>query len=459
MTGRPLRLLLVTDSYPPFIGGADADTEALARAMARRGHRVTVATPWQPGLANREARDGVEIRRVRPLSTRVPWFARDAGRRHHPPFPDPATVLALRRLVRSTSPDLVNSYGWITSSVAAALIRTDVPLLISARDFGQICPIRTLAYHRGGICSGPALAKCLACAGRTHAADEAGGSVLGGGRFRISVRNHLKGAAKALVAVASVHAGMRVLPGRTARVHSVSGFVTTMLSRNFVTAAGSQPLIDTIPPFVRVPDANEAGADEAADEGPEHRLPRTPFILFVGSLLPQKGVWTLLDAYQRLGTAPPLVLIGPIHHNSPASVPPGVVNLGPASHGFVLRAWDKALFCVVPSVGAETFGNVATEAMTRSRAVIASDVGGLRDIVVDGQTGFLVPPGDPDALAAAMRRLIDDPALAATMGQAGCQRVTRFSEDSLVPRYETLFREIAERRRAQPMTTTAGTDA
>jgi glycosyltransferase involved in cell wall biosynthesis len=441
----PLRLLLVTDSYPPFVGGADADTEAIARAMAARGHVVTVATPWQPGLPLREERDGVEVHRMRPLSTRLPWFARDARRRHHPPFPDPATVLALWRLVRSSHADVVHSYGWITASVAVALIGRQTPLMISARDFGQICPVRTLAYHRGGICSGPGLAKCLACAGRTHAADEAGGSVLGGVMPPVTARQRLKGAAKALVAVAAVHTGMRLLPDRTRRIHSVSTFVTTMYSRWFASRVRSGPAIDTIPPFVRTgPDhewTNEPAA--AGDRDAAQRLPAAPYILFVGSLLPQKGIWTLLDAYRRVSNAPPLVLLGPLHHNSPTTFPPGVTALGATPHAFVLEAWNQAAFGVVPSVGAETFGNVATEAMARGRAVIASDVGGLRDIVVHNRTGLLVPPGDVPALAAAMQTLIDDADLGADMGRAGRERVKMFSEEVLVPRYEALYRAVA----------------
>lgn len=438
MTSVPLRLLLVSDSYPPFVGGADADTEAIARAMVARGHAVSVVTPWQPGLALREERLGVRVYRVRPLSTRLPWFARDARRRHHPPFPDPATVLAVRRLVAKTGAQVVHSYGWITASVAVALIGTGVPLLISARDFGQICPVRTLAYHRGGICSGPGIRKCLACAGRTHVADEAGGSVLGGVIPNVTAGKRIKGAAKALVAVGFVHAGMRLLPDRTRRIHSVSTFVTSMYARYFMARAGSGPPIETIPPFVRTGESGEAAPADAAA-----RLPSVPYILFVGSLLPQKGVWTLLEAYQRVSGAPPLVLLGPAHHNSPTTFPPGVTALGSTSLAFVFEAWKGAAFGVVPSVGAESFGNVATEAMASGRAVIASDVGGLRDIVVPGRTGLLVPPNDVPALVSAMQTLVDDPELAMSMGRAGRERVAMFSEAALAPRYEALYRAVA----------------
>lgn len=449
-----MRLLLVSDSYPPFIGGADADTEALARAMARAGHRVIVATPWQPGLAEREVDEvGVEIRRLRPLSTRTPWFARDAARRHHPPFPDPGTVIGLRRLVREAGPDLVHTYGWITASVAVSLLGTHIPILVSARDYGQICAIRTLAYHRGGICTGPGLLKCLACAGRTYTADEAGASVLGGPMPRTTARQRLRGAGKALAAVISVVLGRPWLARRVAGLHAVSTFVEAMMVREFLGPEqvrspdlDGRPFVRTVPPFLRL--GSDGASPGLVDAAILDRLPSDPFILFVGSLLPQKGVWPLLAAYAALRDPPPLVLMGPVHHNSPRQFPPGVTVLDSVPHATVMAAWDRALFGVVPSVGAETFGNVAIEAMAHGKAVVASAVGGLLDIVEDGVTGLLVPPGDVPALASAMERLIADADLRGSLGDAARVHVQRFREAVVLPRYEALYVAVLDRGRA-----------
>ncbi len=74
---------------------------------------------------------------------------------------------------------------------------------------------------------------------------------------------------------------------------------------------------------------------------------------------------------------------------------------------------------VVPSVLPEPFG---LEAMTYSRPVVASNVGGIPEWLADGVTGTLVDQGDPAALARAIARLIDDPALAARYGRAGRER-------------------------------------
>ena len=87
------------------------------------------------------------------------------------------------------------------------------------------------------------------------------------------------------------------------------------------------------------------------------------------------------------------------------------------------RFTGNADICAVPSVWEEPFGLVAVEAMACERPVCASRVGGLQDIVVDGETGLLVAPGDAEALATALARLLDDAVLRRSMGTAGRRRV------------------------------------
>jgi glycosyltransferase involved in cell wall biosynthesis len=107
-----------------------------------------------------------------------------------------------------------------------------------------------------------------------------------------------------------------------------------------------------------------------------------------------------------------------------------------------MAAWDRALLGVVPSVGAETFGNVVTEAMSRGRAVVASRLGGIVDIIEDGVSGLLVAPADDRALAAGIQRLIDDPELREHLGAAAAERVHRFTADRVLPQFEDLYRDV-----------------
>jgi glycosyltransferase involved in cell wall biosynthesis len=432
-----MRLLLVTDSYPPLVGGADFQTQALARAMQAAGHEVTVATPWQPGLAETESDGGVLVRRTRALTMRVPWFSKDPGRRHHPPFPDPGTVIGLRRIIRSFRPDLVHAYGWVSYSAAVALWRTRTPTIVSARDYGYVCPIRTYLYHEGRICSGPAPLKCLRCATITYTRDEAGNATLGRQAGRVGSRHRLRGLGKALVAVAMAFGGRPLLRRDMVGLHSVSQFVRQVMDRHLIGSRG-RPIIDVVIPSFLIPPLG------SPDPAMLARLPEEPFLLFVGALLPEKGIWPLLAAYERIRRpAPPLVLIGAASYKSPDQLPDGVIHLGQTSHATVLGAWDRALFGVVPSVGAETFGNVVTEAMSRGRPVIGSRAGGIVDIIEEGVSGLLVPPGDVDALTAAMQRLIDDSALRARLGHGARRRAGAFSAARVVPQFEAVYVEAA----------------
>ena len=435
--GRSIRLMLATDSYPPFVGGADRQVQYLAHAMRDQGHEVTVVTPWQPGLPTREDQDGVLVVRVRPLATRVPWFSRNAGRRHHPPFPDPGTVMAVRRLLDERRPDVIHTYGWISYSVALAARRRHARLIISARDYAHICAVRSFLHSSGVVCSGPGLSKCTSCAITTYTLDDSGNAVMGRRDLPIRMPHRIRGLGKAIVAVTSVRLGRPVLLGPLRGLHSVSEFVRDVMDRELLGDARSRIVHQVIPSFLVDDEKGEP------DAGVMAALPDEPFIMFVGALTPAKGIWQLLEAYRGMRPGvPPLVLLGPSFHTSPVDLPPGVRHLGSVSHPTVLAAWDRAMFGVVPSVGAETFGNVVTEALSRGRPVVASALGGIVDIVVDEESGLLVPPADVVALTAAMQRLVDDPVLRGRLGDGARLRAQRFEAVQVLPRFATLYDDV-----------------
>jgi glycosyltransferase involved in cell wall biosynthesis len=188
-------------------------------------------------------------------------------------------------------------------------------------------------------------------------------------------------------------------------------------------------------------------ADEVIDEGASIPRPKflpagDGFILFVGTLSRHKGLHALLEAYARLEKSPPLVLIGARHKTTPENLPTGTVMVSESSHEEVMAAWRHCGIAVVPSLWPEPFGLVAVEAMASGRPVVASDMGGLSEIVENGVTGLLVPPGDPAALATAMKRLIDDPKLAADLGAAGRERARMFMATTFADRLERVYGEV-----------------
>ncbi len=405
-----MKVLLVTDSYPPLIGGATRAAHLLARELVARGHEVCVATITQEGAPSREWFDGVEVRRLHGVTLRLPWFSADPYRRNPPPFPDPETAFRLRRLVRTFGPDLVHAYGWMTYSCAVALLGTDTPMLLSARDYGNICAKRTLVF-KGSVCSGPAPAKCAGCASSFY------------------------GVPKGLVATVGVLTGRRLLRNRMRALHSVSGWMQEVMHQHLLPSGRGRAL-----PKAVIPDFRESVEEHAADPELLVQLPDRPFILFVGALRRIKGIDELLAAYARLDSDVPLVLIGTMAPDTPARFPDGVTVLDQVPYATVMAAWDRALFGVFPSVLAEPLGNVLHEAMSRGRPVIGTKPGGHSEMVDDGETGFLVPAGDPDALLAAMTRLIEDDLLRIRMGEVARERAARFTAAEAMPRFEDLYR-------------------
>ncbi len=109
----------------------------------------------------------------------------------------------------------------------------------------------------------------------------------------------------------------------------------------------------------------------------------------------------------------------------------------------ISKFWNSIDIAVVPSTEPEPFGLVAVEAMLAKKPVIASNHGGLAEIVIDDETGFLVAPNNPIALAEAISRLLDQPELRTQFGDNGYKRVVReFSVEKYVANFETAFTKL-----------------
>jgi glycosyltransferase involved in cell wall biosynthesis len=131
-------------------------------------------------------------------------------------------------------------------------------------------------------------------------------------------------------------------------------------------------------------------------------------------------------------------------------VDPGRVRfLGPQPHTAVLAAMRRCTALVAPSVWPEPFGLVALEAMAEGKPVIAARSGGLVDLVADGRTGLLVPPGDQRALGAAIRQLLEDAERRLALGRAAAAHAQLFSAENVVPRVEQVYESLLDRRRCR----------
>ncbi len=180
--------------------------------------------------------------------------------------------------------------------------------------------------------------------------------------------------------------------------------------------------------------------------------PARPSVVFVGRITRQKGVPVLLRAAASLDPAAQLVLLAGQADTAElqAEVTALVSQLSAARTGViwvpqmlprpeVIQILSHATVFACPSLY-EPLGIVNLEAMACGTAVVGSAVGGIPEVVADGQTGLLVPPGDEAALAGALNALIADPARAAQFGSAGRRRaVAEFSWAAIAAQTASLY--------------------
>lgn len=403
-----MRILLLSQFYPPVIGGEERHVRNLGAALARRGHEVSVGTLMHPTSPETELDGAVRVHRLRGTLQRLSGLHTDSERRHAPPFPDPELALALKRLVAQERPDIVHAHNWIYASFLPIKALSEARLVITLHDYGLVCAKKNFMHLGASLCSGPALARCLPCATRHYGAVKATATTLGNW--------------------ASSFAARRVVDRFIAVSHAVAHH--TGLTR------GGAPY-EVIPNFV--PDDVEAlGVEDPC----LRKLPPDGFILFVGDMMRLKGIDVLLKAYASLKQAPPLVLIGRRVADTPTEFPPNVHVFSAWPHSAIMHAWRRSLFGVLPSVGPEACATVIMEAMASGKAVVATDIGGMPDLVDPGETGFLVPPGDAQALARAMQTLLEDRDRLAHLEKTSLVRVKRLKAGAVVNRIEQVYRDV-----------------
>ncbi|HVD37634.1 MAG TPA: glycosyltransferase family 4 protein [Solirubrobacterales bacterium] len=403
--------MMLAQSFAPIVGGEERVVEDLSRELVARGHDVSIATLQQPGdLAPAEVA-GARVHALRSTSYRVTHGHQDTERRHAPPAPDPETVLDLRRVLRRERPQIVHAHNWIVHSYLPLAREAQSALVLSLHDYGLICATKRLR-RKDHVCSGPAPVKCQLCAGEHY------------------------GVTKGLVAAF----GVRSSESRLRR--NVDVFLPVSSTVEDLCRIREDEVSRVIPNFI-----GELPAP-MPDDPRLAQLPDGPFILFFGDATVDKGAWHLAEAYRKLSQPPPLVLVGRCYIEELRNRP-GVFPTGAWPHRLAIEALRRSLFTVAPSLWPEPFGLVALEAAAAGKPIVASDIGGLRDIVVDGETGILVPPDDRPALVDGLTRLVGDAELRERMGVAASERAATFGAGAIVPRFEAAYELAIAKRRAR----------
>ncbi len=294
----------------------------------------------------------------------------------------------IARLAADTRPDIAhihNIHAHLTTSILSPLERAGIPIVWTLHDYKLVCPNSDL-LSRGEVCE-----RCIP--NRFH---------------HILLRRCKKGSlgASGVAMLVALYDRLTGVPSRVDRFVAPSRF----LEGKMIEGGIGRDRISWLPNFV------ETGEPIAGQEG--------DYYLYFGRLSPEKGVDVLIRAAAGLGRGRLLILgDGPERESLErlaSELGAGNIEfLGRRPADEVRSILGAARFVVLPSRWYENLPFSAMEALAAGRPVVASDIGGIPEMVDDGVNGFLVPPGDEGALAERIAALLDDPALRAEMGSRG----------------------------------------
>jgi len=397
-----MRILHLAQFYPPVVGGEERHVRNLAVELAGRGHDVHVACldVGQPP----ERDPGVTVHTLPNLGVKVPALYPTADRPLALPVPDPYVSRALSRLVDSVRPDVVHAHNWIINSYLPLAAARRLPLVYSLHDYSHVCPTKRLMFE-GSPCSGPGLKKCFTCTTDWY------------------------GAGRGPVIQSMVRSG-RPIRNRVVDVFTpVSTFVG---HANELDEQGVRWQV--VPNFV--PDALLSAGDVPRDP----LLPAGDYFFYAGDLSDQKGVTTLLAAYERLdpATRPELLAVGRESMDLSA-LPAGVRVEHQLAHQQVVSGFRHALAAVLPSKWPDPCPTTVLEAMALGAPLVTTHMGGIADMVADGESALVVPPGDVAATAAALDRIAHDEALGLRLAAQASIEVRRYLQSRVAADFEGIY--------------------
>jgi glycogen(starch) synthase len=419
-----VRVLLVTDSFPPNCGGSGWSTFELARGLVARGHAVEVVQPRPRQRGHRRTYEGIPVDEFGVAAPPVP-FVRNYFKNER-----------LWRLLedglveRLTSGafDIVHAQHVLTTVPAIrAGARASVPVVATVRDYWPVC------YWSDLIIDPASEVLCPACTA---------------GNMRRCLRPRAGVAWPLAVPLVPY---MRANLGRKRRglaradaIIAVSSAIESDLRARAPELAGSR--------VIRIPNPVDIAGVQAAASRAARPLDG-PYVLYSGKLEVNKGADLLVRVAEASRLRLPLVVVGD-GRLRPA------LERDAMAHGLDVRfvGWlprDEALgwvrharALVFPSRGPESLSRVLLEAAALGVPLAAMDTGGTRDIVQHEITGLLSPTAD--RLAADLARLLDDAALAERLGAAARRHVeATFDQPSVVARIEAEYQALVGQARRE----------
>jgi glycosyltransferase involved in cell wall biosynthesis len=424
-----MKILFATEYYAPFApGGSPWSIQALGDALGRRGHAVTVVTPGWGGPGYHDG-PGPRIvrfpigRRLEPGTSLAP--ARDlVSPRFHLRF-----CRALVAEARRAGADVIHAqdkHALVGSYLAAR--RLGRPVFLTLRDAGLICPIATCLLSHEFVprdCSARKLQRECAAFYLDH--------YIGGGRLRrTAVRLNL----------ALLYADARLKNLVLRRLDGLIGVSAGLLEIYLRAGRGRRDRARVV--YTPSPDVSPVPDADVRQIRANHGLDGRIAIVYVGKVSIGKGGPVFLSAAERVARARPDAVFLITGDNRPTATGADVRWLGRVTHDSMHTLYRAADLVVVPSVGPEALSRVPLEAAAAGRPTVGTRAGGIPEEIVDGETGLVVERDDPEVLAKAILRLVENEELRLRLGENARLFVAkRFGPDAVV---DTLLAAYAEAR-------------
>jgi glycosyltransferase involved in cell wall biosynthesis len=445
----------VANGYPPrHVAGTESYTASIAAGFARAGHRVRVivagdfdAGPQAFNGSTIETIDGVEVIRLN-----LNWQLGPNPNRFL--FDNPLVETFIAEQFASDRPDLVHvtSAYTLSASVLRAAKAKGLPLVVTLTDFWFICPRVILMRADGSLCSGQTTPwECLRCTLQDSRLFRRAGRLLPDEALRpvftwasrqpaLSRQRGLRGLAL------DMEARKQMLPGLLRQADAIIS-PSRYLAQVF--QANGLALDAHIIPYVHQ-------LDWVGDLQPRHARPPLVFG-YVGRIVPAKGVHVLGEAVRRLAPdLPAQVVVWGDASQEPeyaAALPqagPGRLGLefrGSFDRSQLAQVYSQMDVLVVPSIWHENTPLVIQEAFAAGIPVIASDVGGMAEVVQPEVNGLLFAPGDASGLAAAITRMSQEEGLLHRL-KAGIPPVPRV--ETGLGQLEAVYQDVLAHRTANP---------
>jgi glycogen synthase len=393
---------MLAQFYPPVIGGEERHVRNLSVELAARGHDVHVACldVGQPPVED----PGVTVHVLPNVGVKVPALYPTADRPLALPIPDPYVSRALSRLVASVRPVVVHAHNWIINSYLPLAAARRLPLVYSLHDYSHVCPTKRLMFE-GSLCSGPGLRKCFTCTTDWYGAGR-GPVIQSMVRTGRPVRNRV---VDVFTPVSTFVGHANELDEQGVRWQVVPNFVPDSLLS-----------LESVPRDAALPDGD--------------------YLFFAGDLSDQKGVGVLLSAYARLdeATRPALLLVGRAAMDL-SSLPTGARAEEKWDHGRIVSGFAHAGAAVLPSKWPDPCPTTVLEAMALGAPLVTTPMGGIADMVTDGDSALVVPPDDVASTAAALDRITRDPGLGARLAARARVEVKRYLQSRVAADLEELY--------------------